>query len=79
MNYLIVFQVRCEKGIQEKCWAEKCAAISDEVEGLGEGYHDALCCGWVKSLSAEYPPGSKRLPLDFSMVQTKVVVENDDV
>ena len=65
--------------IQEKGWAEKCAAISDEIEGLGEGYHDALCYCWVKSLSAAYPPGSKRLPLDFSMVQTKVVVEDDDV
>ena len=79
MNYLIVFQVLCEKGIQEKGWAEKRAAISDEIEGLGEGYHDALCYGWVKSLSAAYPPGSKRLPLALSMVQTKVVVEDDDV
>ena len=79
LNYLIVFQVRCEKGIQEKGWAEKCAAMADEIEGLGEGYHDALCYGWVKSLSASYPPGSKRLPLDLSMVQTKVVVEDDDV
>ena len=69
----------CETGIQEKGWAEKCAAISDEIEGLGEGYHDALCYGWVKSLSAAYPPGSKMLPLDLSIVQTKVVVEDDDV
>ena len=78
-EYLIVFQVRCEMGIKEKGWAEKRAAISDEIEGLGEGYHDALCYGWVKSLSAAYPPGSKRLPLDLSIVQTKVVVEDDDV
>ena len=81
MNYLIVFQVRvrCEKGIPEKGWAEKHAAISHEIKGLGEGYLDALRDGWVKYLSAVYPPGSKRLPLDLSMVQTKVVVEDGDV
>ena len=79
MNYFIVFQVRCEKGIQEKGWAEKRAAIADEIEDLGEGYRDALRDGWVKYLSAAYPPGSKRLSLDLRMVQTKMVVEDDDV
>ena len=75
---MIVFQVRCEMGIKEKGWAEKRAAISDEIEGLGEGYQDALREGWGKYLSAVYPPGSKRLSLDLSTVQTKVVVEDDD-
>ena len=60
LNYLIFFQVRREKGIPEKDWAEKRAAIADEIEDLGEGYRDALGDGWVKYLSAAYPPGSKR-------------------
>ena len=78
---MIAFQVRCEKGIPEKGWAEKRAAISDVIEGLGEDYHDALLDGWMKYLSAANPPGSKRLSLDLSTVQTnlKVVVQDDDV
>ena len=78
MNYLIFFQVRREKGIPEKDWAEKRPAIADEIEDSGEGYHDLLRYGWVKYLSAAYPPGSKRLSLDLSTVQTKVMVEDDD-
>ena len=69
-------------GIPEKDWAEKRAAIADEIEYLGEGYSDALRDGWVKYLSAAYPPGSKRLSLDLRTVQTKVLVEvleDDDV
>ena len=50
------FQVRREKGIPKKR-----AAIADEMEDLGVGYCDALRDGWVKYLSAAYPPGSKRL------------------
>ena len=79
MNHFIFFQVRREKGIPEKDWAEKRAAIADEIEDLGEGYRDALRDGWVKYLSAAYPPGSKRLSLGLGMVKTKVVVEDDDV
>ena len=79
MNYLIFFQVSSEKGIPEKDWAEKRAAMADEIEDLGEGYRDALRHGWVKYLSATYPPGPKRLSLDLRTVQTKFVVEDDDV
>ena len=80
LNYLIFFQVRCEKGIPEKDWAEKRGAMADEIEDLEEGYHrDALRDGWVKYLSTAYPPGSKRLSLDLRTVQTKVVVEGDDI
>ena len=57
----------------------KRAAIADKIEDLGEGYRDALRDGWVKYLSAAYPPGSKRLSLDLRMVQTKMVVQDDDV
>ena len=57
LNYLIFFQVRREKGIPEKDWAEKRGAIADEIEDLGEGYCDALRDGWVKYLNAAYPPG----------------------
>ena len=57
----------------------KRAAIADEIEDLGDGYRDALRDGWVKYLSAAYPPGSKRLSLDLRMVQTKMVVQDDDV
>ena len=73
------FQVHSEKGIPEKDWTDKRAAIPDEIEYLGEGHRDALRDGWVKYLSATYPPGSKRLSLDLRMVQIMVVVENDDV
>ena len=55
----------------------KRAAIADEIEDLGDGYRDALRVGWVKYLSAAYPPGSNRLSLDLSAVRTKVVVEDD--
>ena len=79
---MIFFQVRREKGIPEsgpeKDWAEKRAAIADEIEDLGEGYRDALRDGWVRYLSAAYPPGFKSLSLDLRTVQTKVVVEDDD-
>ena len=57
----------------------KRAAIADEIEDLGDCYRDALRDGWVKYLSAAYPPGSKRLSLDLRMVQTKMVVQDDDV
>ena len=53
--------------------------MADEIEDLGEGYRDALRHGWVKYLSATYPPGPKRLSLDLRTVQTKFVVEDDDV
>ena len=52
--------------------------MADEIEDLGEGYRDALRDGWVKYLSAAYPPGFKSLSLDLRTVQTKVVVEDDD-
>ena len=55
----------------------KRAAIADEIEDLGEAYRDVLRDGWLKHLSAAYPPGSNRLSLDLSAVRTKVVVEND--
>ena len=55
----------------------KRAAIAHEIEDLGDGYRDALRDGWVKYLSAAYPPGSNRLSLDFNAVRTKVVVEDD--
>ena len=55
----------------------KRAAIADELKDLGDGYRDALRDGWVKFLSAAYPPGSNRLSLDLSAVWTKVVAEDD--
>ena len=61
----------------KRVYLRKRAAISDEIEDLGEGYCNALRDGWVKYLSAAYPPGSKRLSLDLRTVQTKVVVEDD--
>ena len=39
----------------------KRAAIADEIEDLGDGYRDALRVGWVKYLSAAYPPGQQAL------------------
>ena len=42
----------------------KRAAIAHEIEDLGDGYRDALRDGWVKYLSAAYPPGSNRLSLE---------------
>ena len=88
LNYLIVFQVRCKKGILEKVLAEKCAAISVEIEGLGEIYHYALPLAASASLSArrqgEVPERCvstriQGLSLDLSTVPTKVVVGDDDV
>ena len=67
------------KGYPGERLAEKRAAIADEIEDLGEGYCDALRVGWVKYLSSAYPPGSKRLSLELGTVQTKVVVEVDNV
>ena len=72
MNYLI-FSRSTEKRVSRT----KRAAIADEIEDLGEAYRDVLRDGWVKHLSAAYPPGSNRLSLDLSAVRTKVVVEDD--
>ena len=74
MNYLIFF-----RSAGKRVSRRKRAAIADKIEDLGEGYRDALRDGWVKYLSAAYPPGSKRLSLGLGMVKTKVVVEDDDV
>ena len=72
MNYLI-FSRSTEKRVSRT----KRAAIADEIEDLGEAYRDILHDGWVKHLSAAYPPGPNRLSLDLSAVLTKVVVEDD--
>ena len=72
MNYLI-FSRSTEKRVSRT----KRAAIADEIEDLGEAYRDVLRDGWVKHLSAAYPPGSNSLSLDLSAVRTKVVVEDD--
>ena len=74
MNYLI-FSRSTEKRVS----FTKRAAIADEIEDRGEAYRDVLRDGWVKHLSAAYPPepNSLRLSLDFSAVLSKVVVEDD--
>ena len=74
MNYLIFSRSTGKRVSQTKR-----AAIADEIEDLGEGYCDALRVCWVKYLSSAYLPGSKRLSLVLGTVQTKVVVEDDNV
>ena len=55
------------------------ASLDGQMARTWPGYRDAQRNGWMKFLSASYPPGSKRLSLDLSEVQTKMVVEDDAV
>lgn len=41
------------------------AAITDEIEELGNDYGTVLREAWVKSINALYPPESRRLSVDL--------------
>ena len=62
--------------IPKSDWTDNRAAIADEM--LREDYRTDLRESWVKYINAAYPPGSKRITVDVSTVQKKIVIEVDD-
>jgi hypothetical protein len=51
----IIFQVCADLGIADHVWQDKCAAIAQNNDALGDQFRPAVRAGWQKYICNTYP------------------------
>jgi hypothetical protein len=64
-------------GLADHVWQNKRVAIAQEVDGLGPRFRQPLRYGWLKYIKATYAAQPEEAATGPSIVQGKVVVEDD--
>ncbi len=54
---IIAFQVRISLGLADHVWQDKCAAIAQTVDALGDQFRLAMRAGWLAYIKNAYPDG----------------------